>query len=47
MKKIEKEIQNGNYTNAINQGIGIRDKADKECKEASWKQLKRGYENET
>lgn len=47
MDKIEKEIQEGNYTNAMNQGIGSRDKADQDCKEASWKLLKRGYENET
>lgn len=45
--KIEKEIQNGNYTNAMNQGIGSRDLANKACKEASWKMLKRRYENET
>lgn len=45
--KIKNEIINGNTTNAMNQGIGSRDLADKECKEASWKLLKRGYESET
>lgn len=47
LKKIEKEIQDGNYTNAMNQGIGSRDIADKICKDASWRLLKRGYESET
>lgn len=48
LKKLENEIQDGNYTNAMNQGIGSRDMADLACKEASWKLLKRGYEsNET
>ena len=45
--RIEKEIYEGNTTNAINLGIGSRDLADKACKEAAWSQLKRGYESET
>lgn len=47
LDKIQKEINNNNYTNAFNQGIGSRDMADRECKEASWRLLKRGYESET
>lgn len=47
MDKIRKEIEKGNTTNAMNQGIGSRDMADQACKEAAWKQLKRGYENES
>lgn len=47
LDKIEKEIQSGNTTNAMNKGITKRDIADKICKEEKYKQLKRGYENET
>lgn len=47
LDKIEKEILNGNTTNAMNKGITARDIADKECKQERYKNLKRGYENET
>lgn len=47
LDKIENEILNHNYTNAINAGCGHRDMADLECKQASWDRLKRGLESET
>lgn len=47
LTSLQKQIQNHNYTNAFNQGIGSRDKANQECKAATWRLLKRGYESDT
>lgn len=47
LKKIEKEIMNGNITNAFDQGIGSRDIAKRMYMDATHALLKRGYENET
>lgn len=43
--KIQKEIQDGNYTNATD-GFGARQLAYITCQEAKMKLLKRGYEND-
>lgn len=42
MDKIQNEIQNSNYTNAMNQGIGSRDLAKQICNDAKFALLKRG-----
>jgi len=43
---IENEISQGNYTNALD-GFGSRQRAYLDCQDASIRQLKRKYENET